>query len=136
MKTNWISKLLSLFKKPITTQNTVVHDSLNSNSDLHQARMWSVGTMEFFQAKNYEEALLMCDELIVRFGASQSPDVQEVLAGTLYNKGAIYLALEQWQNAADCQSEIIQRFSASTDPQLQEYCKFATAYLNQAPKES
>ena len=68
--------------------------------------------------KRPQDALEACDEVIRRFGESETPALLERVATALSNKGAVLVALHRPQDALEASDEVIRRFGESDSPVL------------------
>ena len=63
--------------------------------------------------KRPQDALEACDEVVRRFGESETPVLLERVATALGNKGAVLVALNRPQDALEACDEVIRRFGES-----------------------
>ena len=63
-----------------------------------------------------QDALEACDEVIRRFGKSETPALLERVAAALGNRGAALGALNRPQDALEAYDEVIRRFGEERDP--------------------
>ena len=63
-----------------------------------------------------EDALAVWDEVIRRFGKSETPGLVELVAKTLVNKGAVLHALNRPEDALVACDEVARRFGESEVP--------------------
>ena len=75
-----------------------------------------------------QDALEACDEVVRRFGESDSPALLERVAGALVNRGGALVALNRPQDALEACDEVVRRFGESETPALLE--RVATALGN------
>ena len=75
-----------------------------------------------------EDTVEACDEVIRRFGESETPALLERVAAALGNRGAVLGDLKRPQNALEAYDEVIRRFGKSETPALLE--RVATALGN------
>ena len=68
-----------------------------------------------------EDTLAACEEMVLRFGESEDPAIQEWVAKAFVNKGAVLmLNLRRPDDAIAACDEVMRRFGASETPALQE----------------
>ena len=67
-----------------------------------------------------QDVLEACDEVIRRFGESDSQTLLRGVATALVNRGAVLVALNRPQDALEACSEAIRRFGKSETPALLE----------------
>ena len=77
-----------------------------------------------------EDAVAAYDKLIRRFGESEGPAVQVLVAKALVRKGAALGRLDRPRDALECCDEVVRRFGESDLPALQE--SVAIALVNKA----
>ena len=77
-----------------------------------------------------QDALEACDELLRRFGKSETPALLESVATALANKGVALATLNRPQHALDAFDEVVRRFGESDTPALLR--SVATALVNRA----
>ena len=75
-----------------------------------------------------QDALEAYDEVVRRFGESETPALLEQVATALVNKGAVLGALNRPQDALDACNEVVRRFGESEIPTLLE--RVARALVN------
>ena len=78
--------------------------------------------------KRPQDALEACDEVVRRFGKSETPALLERVATALVNRGAVLSALNRPQDALEACDEVVRRFGESETPALLE--RVATALGN------
>ena len=57
-----------------------------------------------------QDALEACDEVVRRFGESETPALLERVATALVNRGAVLGALNRPQDALEAYDEVVRRF--------------------------
>ena len=62
------------------------------------------------------DALEACDEVVRRFGKSETPALLERVATALVNRGAVLGALNRPQDALEACDEVVRRFGEERDP--------------------
>ena len=75
-----------------------------------------------------QEAIAACDEVVGRFGQSDTPAMLESVARALVNKGAALGALNRPQDAIAAYDEVVRRFGQSDTPAMLE--SVARALMN------
>ena len=75
-----------------------------------------------------EEALATCDEVVRRYGASETPALREAVATAFVNKGVTLRRLRRLEEALVTYDEVVGRYGASEPPVLRE--AVATAFVN------
>ena len=68
----------------------------------------------------HEDTLAACEEMMLRFGESKDPAIQEWVAKTLVNKGFLHNYLRRSDDAVAACDEVVRRFGTSEIPALQE----------------
>ena len=68
----------------------------------------------------HEDTLAACEEMMLRFGESKDPAIQEWVAKTLVNKGFIFGAMQRPDDSVAVCDEVVDRFKTSETPVLQE----------------
>ena len=81
-----------------------------------------------------QDALAVCDEVVRRFGESESPAFLEPVARALANKGAALLALNRPQDALAVCDDMVRRFGESKSPALLE--PVASIFLHKGPRSA
>ena len=74
----------------------------------------------------HEDTLAACEEMMLQFGESEDPAIQEWVAKTLVNKGfLLHSYLRRPDDAMATYDEVVRRFGASETPALQEMVAMA-----------
>ena len=68
----------------------------------------------------HEDTLAACEEMMLRFGKSKDPAIQEWVAKTLVNKGFLHNYLWRPDDAVTACDEVVHRFGTSEIPAIQE----------------
>ena len=100
-------------------------DSLDSAEQIWVARAYFRRAL---QHTDLEQALSVYDQLIQRFGSSQTPELQEQVAKALFNKGIALKQLEGPEQALKVYDQLIQHFENNSTPAIQ--AQVAKALLN------
>jgi len=69
---------------------------------------------------NLEAEIAACQELILRFGAAEEPQIETLLASALVNKGVALIRLGRPDLALDSFAEVVARFADAEAPALRE----------------
>ncbi len=72
-----------------------------------------------------EKTLAACEEMVLLFGESEDPAIQEWVAKALVNKGAILHNLQRPDDAIAACDDVVRRFGTSETPVLQENVSMA-----------
>uniref|UniRef100_UPI003D1B9070 tetratricopeptide repeat protein n=1 Tax=Aeromonas veronii TaxID=654 RepID=UPI003D1B9070 len=80
-----------------------------------------------------EDEITVYDELIQRFGNSDTPALQEQVANGLRNKGVTLSQLGRSEDAITVYDELIQRFGTSDAPALRELVTKTKALRDKQP---
>ena len=70
--------------------------------------------------RTHEDTLAACEEMVLRFGKSEDPAIQEWVAKALVNKGVALHTLQRPDDAVAACDEVMDRFGTSEMPILQE----------------
>ena len=67
-----------------------------------------------------EDALVLWDELLLRFGQSRNPAVLESVATAVFNKGVTLGGMDRPEDELDAYEEVVRRFGQSENPAVLE----------------
>ena len=100
------------------------------------AKMLNDATIEKIEHGDYSAAIAACDDLIARFGASESTELQVQVIRAMINKGVTH---DRWGDhlaAIDCYRSAVERFRTSDAPALQRRVAVALLNIGVAQKRS
>ncbi len=86
-----------------------------------EAREIQIRADQFYERREFQQAIDTLDRLVACFATSEAPTMQERVARALFNKGVALRQLGRYEEAIAIYDESIARFGASEAPTLQEH---------------
>ena len=108
-------KVIEIADQAFTAWST----ELSHGPELLIARAFLIEAMAYQKLGDSQTAIAAYDEAIVRFGASEAPEVQGAAAWALYGKGEIYRECGEFAEAIAAYDELVTRFGVSEAPEVQ-----------------
>lgn len=93
--------------------------SPGSVGDIRIAQALNQKAVSLSRRSRLRDSLAACEDVVARFGGSDSVDLQVQVARALYNKGVNLDGLGLYEESVVADDELITRFDASHDPELQ-----------------
>ena len=94
------------------------HGATDASPEVMAARNLFDGAFALWKQNRAEDALATLDELVDRFGESETPAILEGVAMALFNKGVTLGRLDRLEEALNAWDEVVSRFGKSKAPTL------------------
>ena len=110
-----------------------LHGATDAPPEVVAAKVLFGKAVSLWEQNRAEDAFVAFDELVHRFGESETPALLEPVAKALVNKGATLGVLNRPEEALTAWDEVVRRFGESEYPTLRMWTE--TALLNKADLE-
>ena len=124
-------KVIEIADQAFTAWST----ELSHGPELSLARAFLIKAMAYQQLDDSQTAIATYDELITRFGTSDTPEVQAPVAWALGSKGGIHREHGEFAEAMAAYEELITRFGTSEPLQFQVLVVWALSSKGEIHRE-